>query len=322
MSVALERQPVLVSGAFARRGWNADRARMYAGRVVLYLILAVGAVVVTLPVAWMIMSSLKSNVEIHSFPLHFFPAKAVWMNYAEVLYYGWTGPIAEAGTKAAMNSLWPRYFLNTSIIAVFVLIGTLFSNALVAFSFSRLRWRFRNQAFFVVLATMMLPGQVTMIPTYIIFTRIFHWTDTWLPQIVPAFFGSAWAIFLLRQFMMTIPVEIDESARLDGCGDWTLFWNLILPMSKPALGAIAIFTFTGVWNDMFTPLLYIRKPELMNVAIGLANMRTMGALSGLRFPRDELQMAAALIVSIPLIILFFVFQRSYIQGVVITGVKG
>ena len=203
-----------------------------------------------------------------------------------------------------------------------MLVGTLFTNALVAFSFARLRWRWRNTAFFVVLATMMIPGQVTMIPTYLVFTKIFHWTNTWFPQIVPAFFGSAWAIFLLRQFMMTIPTEIDESARLDGCGDWTLFWRLIMPMSKPALGAIAIFTFSGVWNDMFTPLLYIRKPELMNVAIGLSNMRTMGPLAGLKFPRDELSMAAALVVSIPLIVLFFVFQRYYIQGVVITGIKG
>jgi len=298
---------------------RADRARKTAGRVVLYIIIVIGAVIISLPVIWMLMSSLKSNVEIHSFPIKFLPEKPIWNNYAEVLYYGWAGPVAE---QKGMGSLWPRYFLNTTIIAIFVLVGTLFTNALVAFSFSRLRWRWRNRAFFIVLATMMLPGQVTMIPTYLVFTKIFHWQNTWLPQIVPAFFGSAWAIFLLRQFMMTIPIEIDESARLDGCGDWGLFWNLILPMSKPALGAIAIFTFNGVWNDMFTPLLYIRKAELMNVAIGLANMRTMGALAGLKFPRDELQMAAALIVSIPLIVLFFVFQKQYIQGVVITGVKG
>jgi ABC-type glycerol-3-phosphate transport system permease component len=300
---------------------TADRARKIGGRVVLYIVVAVGALIVLLPVFWMLFSSLKSNVEIHSFPIRFLPQKLMWSNYAEVLYYGWNGPVAETAART-FNSLWPRYFLNTTIIAFFVVVGTLLVNSMIAFSFSRLRWRWRNQAFFIVLATMMLPTQVTMIPTYLIFTRVLHWQNTWLPQIVPAFFGSAWAVFLLRQFMMTIPREIDESARLDGCGDWGLYWNLILPMSKPALGAIAIFTFSAVWNDMFTPLLYIRKPELMNVAIGLANMRTMGALSGLKFPRDELQMAAAFIVSIPLVVLFFIFQKQYIQGVTITGVKG
>lgn len=302
-----------------RREWNADRVRKVAGRASVYLAIFVGAIIISLPTAWMIMSSLKGNVEIHSFPLTFLPKQWVWKNYLEVLYYGWTGPV---GANEGLNSLWPRYFLNTSIIAVFVLVGTLLSNALVAFAFSRLRWAWRNKMFFLVLATMMLPGQVTMIPTYIVFTKVFQWQNTWFPQIVPAFFGSAWAIFLLRQFMMTIPVEIDESARLDGCNDWSLFWRLILPMSKPALGAIAIFTFSGVWNDLFTPLLYIRSAELMNVAIGLSNMRSMGSLFGLRFPRDELAMAAAVVVSIPLVILFVVFQKNYIQGVVITGVKG
>lgn len=321
MSVALDQKPA-AERPIRRATVDADHLRKVLNRLLLYAVLTVSAAIVLLPVFWMLFSSLKSNVEIHSFPIRLLPEKPMWSNYAEVLLYGWNGPIAEAGQTREFNSLWPRYFLNTTIIAAFVVLGTLLVNSMIAFSFSRLRWRWRNRAFFIVLATMMLPTQVTMIPTYLVFTKVFHWQNTWFPQIVPAFFGSAWAIFLLRQFMMTIPNEIDESARLDGCGDWSLFWHLILPMSKPALGAIAIFTFSGVWNDMFTPLLYIRKPELMNVAIGLANMRTMGALSGLRFPRDELQMAAALIVSIPLIVLFFVFQKQYIQGVVITGVKG
>lgn len=299
-----------------RRTWTMDRVRKVVGRVSLYLIVTLGAVVVSVPWAWLMASSLKGNVEIHTFPIHFLPEKLVWHNYWEILYYG------GANREVPGASLWPRLFLNTTIIAVFVEIGTLLSNALVAFSFSRLRWRWRNRLFFVVLATMMLPGQVTMIPTYLVFTKVFKWTNTWYPQIVPAFFGSAWVIFLLRQFMMTIPIEIDESARLDGCGDWGLFWHLIVPMSKPALGAIAIFTLSGVWNDLFTPLLYVRKTELMNVAVGLSAMRTMGALFGQRFPRDELAMAASFLISIPLIILFFVFQKQYIQGVVITGVKG
>src|SRR5258708_15967846 len=180
----------------------------------------------------------------------------------------------------------------------------------------------RNCFVFCVLSTMMLPAQVTIIPQYIVFTKYFGWVNTWFPQIVPAFFGSAWAIFLLRQFMMTTPIDIDEAARLDGCGDLDLYWRIILPMSKPALGAIAIFSFNYVWNDFFTPLLYIRKEELYNVAIGLASMRNAYSLGGERFPRDELTMAASAIVTLPLVIVFFAFQRQFIQGVVITGVKG
>lgn len=294
------------------------RARKIVGRGILYLALAVGAMAISLPWTWMILSSLKSNVELHSVPITFFPKELHWDNYVTAFFPSLGG--IRAGGQS-LTSIWPRLLLNTLIIAFFVEIGTLLSSALVAFSFSHLRWRGRNFLFFLVLASMMLPSQVTLIPQYLIFTRVFGWTNTWYPQIVPAFFGAAWAIFLLRQFMMTIPVEIDEAARLDGCNDLQLFWHVILPMCKPALGAIAIFTFTYIWNDLFTPLLYIRDAELGNMATGMAALRTAASLFGERFPRDELSMAAAVIVSLPLVIMFFIFQKQYIQGVVITGVK-
>jgi multiple sugar transport system permease protein len=280
------------------------------GRTLLYVVLAAGAVVISLPWTWMILSSVKSNAELHSLPQLFWPQKWIWDNYIVAFF-----------PPSGAASIWPRLLFNTLVIAFFVEIGTLVSSALVAFSFSHMRWKGRNTMFFLVLATMMLPGQVTLIPQYLIFTKLLQWTNTWLPQIVPAFFGAAWAIFLLRQFMMTIPVEIDEAARLDGCNDLQLFWHIILPMCKPALGAIAIFTFTYVWNDLFTPLLYIRDAELGNMATGMAAMRAGTSLYGDRFPREELSMAAAVIVSLPLVIMFFIFQKQYIQGVVITGVK-
>lgn len=301
--------------------WTRDRINKVAWRVFLYALLFIGAVVISLPWTWMILSSLKTNVELHTVPVPFFPAEPQWGNYYTAFFLE-TGGGMRAG-QVSLESFWPKLIRNTLIIAFFVEIGILLSSALVAFGFSRLRWRGRNLLFFLVLATMMLPAQVTLIPQYLIFTKVFGWTNTWYPQIVPAFFGAAWAIFLLRQFMMTIPVEIDEAARLDGCNDFQLFWRIILPMAKPALGAIAIFTFGYVWNDLFTPLLYIRDFEnLGNVATGLSAMRNMGSLWGERFPRDELTMAAAAMMSVPLVILFFVFQKQYIQGVVITGVKG
>jgi ABC-type glycerol-3-phosphate transport system permease component len=287
------------------------------GRFLIYLTLTIGAIVISLPWTWMILSSLKSNIELHSLPLTFWPKHWIFTNYIEAFF-----PASGGGTTGiATESIWPRLLANTLIIAFFVEVGTLISSALVAFSFSHMRWKGRNTVFVLVLATMMLPSQVTLIPQYLIFTKLLSWTNTWYPQIVPAFFGSAWAIFLLRQFMMTIPVEIDEAARLDGCNDLQLFWHIILPMSRPALGAIAIFTFTYVWNDLFTPLLYIRDGDMGNMATGMAAMRASTSLFGDRFPRDDLAMAAAVIVSLPLVIMFFIFQKQYIQGVVITGVK-
>jgi multiple sugar transport system permease protein len=287
------------------------------GRILIYVTLAVAAVIFSLPWTWLVLSALKSNVEIHKVPLTIFPTELHWENFY-LAFFPQAG--IKAGTVAA-TSIWPRLFANTLIIGFFVEVGTLLSSALVAFSFSHLQWRGRNTMFYLVLASMMLPAQVTLIPQYLIFTKIFGWTNTWYPQIVPAFFGAAWAIFLLRQFMMTIPVEVDEAARLDGCNDLQLFWYVVLPMCKAGLGAIAIFTFTFVWNDLWTPLLYIRDADLGNMATGMASLSNAVSLYGDRFPRDELTMAAAVIVSLPLVVVFFVFQKYYIQGVVITGVK-
>jgi multiple sugar transport system permease protein len=287
------------------------------GRVLLYATLVVAAVIFSLPWTWLVLSALKSNVEIHAVPLIIFPREIHWENFY-LAFFPQSG--IKAGQTAA-TSIWPRLFANTMIITFFVEIGTLLSSSLVAFSFSHLRWPGRNGMFYLVLASMMLPAQVTLIPQYLMFTKIFQWTNTWYPQIVPAFFGAAWAIFLLRQFMMTIPVELDEAARLDGCNDLQLFWHVILPMCKAGLGAIAIFTFTFVWNDLWTPLLYIRDAKLGNMATGMSSLSQAVSLYGDRFPRDELTMAAAVIVSLPLVIVFFIFQKQYIQGVVITGVK-
>lgn len=306
------------SGA-GHRGSRA-RTRKVVGRVVLYLAIIVGAIFVSIPWTWTVLSSLKGNIEVHNFPPTILPRVWRFDNYITAISgaymvkpEGWTNP-------------WPRLLGNTLFIALCVEIGTLLSNSFVAFGFSRLRWRLRNPLFFAMLATMFLPSQVTMIPTYFVFVKYFHWTNTWYPQILPAFFASAGTVFLLRQFMMTIPVEMDEAARLDGCSDLGLFFRIIMPMSKPALGAIAILTFQYVWNDFFTPLLYIRDPKMMNMAWGIASARmiTEGLSGGAAklMTRDELSMAFAVMGSLPIVILFFIFQRYYIQGIVITGVKG
>ena len=306
-----------------------DRTKYLLGRTLLYLMLAVGAIIVSIPWFWMISSALKSNAELHQVPITILPEEAQWGNFREALLYDVYVQLRNAGLDIndisfsdMTESMWPKLISNTLIIATLVIFGTLASCSIVAYGFARLRWKGRGLMFFIVLATMMLPTQVILIPQYLIFTKIFGWANTWYPQIVPAFFGSAWAIFLLRQFMLNIPREIDESARLDGCSDLQLYWHIILPLTRPALGAIAIFTFGAVWNDLFTPLLYIRDlRELGNVATGLSSMRQVTSLFGGMFPRDELTMAAALVISLPMVLVFFIFQKQYIQGVVITGVK-
>jgi ABC-type glycerol-3-phosphate transport system permease component len=268
--------------------------------------LIVGAVVISLPWFWMLLTSLKTPSDILRIPLTFFPTKWMWSNYAETLILG-TQP------------MW-KYIFNTLKIVLWVEIGTVLSNAVVAFSFSRLQWKGRQTMFILVLATMMLPAQVTMIPIFTLFTTKLHWTNTYLPLIVPAFFGSAWAIFLLRQYMMTIPKDIDDAARIDGCNNFNLFLRVIMPMSAPVLAVIAIFTFNSVWNDYFNPLLYIERPELFTVAQFLASFSSVRAVGQL--PRYDLLMAASVLASLPMALLFFFFQRQFIQGVVITGVKG
>lgn len=275
------------------------RLRRRAWRLLLYVALAGGAAILLAPVIWLFLTSLKSGVEARMWPPTIFPKRLMWQNYA----YIFRGLSLSSGWGCGL----PRWALNTAIVTVAVETGTLLSNSIVAFCFSRLRWRLREPLFILALATMFLPMQVTMVPTYLWFTQVFHWVNTWYPQIVPAVFATGGSVFLLRQFMLTIPVEIDESARLDGCGDLALYWRLILPMSKPVLGAVAIFAFASVWNDMFTPLLYVRKCELWTIALGVGAGRSLNV---------------ALLAALPPLLLFFVFQKYYIQGVVITGLKG
>ncbi len=299
-------RPSTVAPASTARPWTTDRVRRAVGQALIYIILVVGAFVVCFPWIWMILTSLKTPGDILRIPLTVFPHQWMWRNYLDVLVQG-TRP------------MWV-YVKNSLIIVVLVESGILVSNTVVAFGFSRLHWKFRDAVFVAVLATMMLPSQVTMIPVFAMFTAKLHWTNTYLPLVVPAFFGAPWAIFLLRQYMMTIPSELDDAARIDGCSTFGLFARVIVPMSAPVLAVVAIFTFNSVWNDFFGPLLYLSKPKLFTVAQWLAGVGAPGAPGA---PiRYDLLMAASLLTSVPMALLFFVFQRQFIQGIVITGVKG
>jgi ABC-type glycerol-3-phosphate transport system permease component len=289
-------QPVPASGV---RG--SIRATTRLQHMAVHTILILGAIIVMIPLAWMISTSLKSPEQINKWPPIWIPNPVVWENYIRALTIF---PVP----------LWV-FLRNSLLMSLGITVGTVFSNAIVAFAFARLRFPGSRVLFLIVLATMMLPGQVTMIPLFLLFSKI-GWVNTYNPLVAPAFFGSAYFTFLLRQYYTTIPRELDDAARMDGCSTIGLFWRIMLPMSKPALGITAIFAFSWSWNEFLGPLIYLSKLETFPLALALSYLR-----GTYRVLWSEL-MVVSFIAMLPPLILFFIAQRSYIQGVVITGVKG
>jgi ABC-type glycerol-3-phosphate transport system permease component len=265
----------------------------------LLLLTAAGAVIFAAPLAWMLSTAFKPPEEVWLMPPKWIPGRLEWRNF-----------VTPWETMPFMT-----YYKNTVILVVFNIIGAMVSNSIVAFGFARVRFPGRGILFLLVLSTMMLPGHVTLIPSYVLFSRL-GWTNSFKPLIVPTYLGSAFHIFLLRQFFMTISPELDDAARIDGCGWLGIFGRVILPLAKPALGVVAIFTFTGNWNNFFGPLIYLNSPKFYPIALGLQLMREREQTN------MQLVMAMTVVSLIPVITLFFVAQRYFIQGIVITGVKG
>lgn len=208
-----------------------------------------------------------------------------------------------------------RYTLNTLLLCALTMIGTVLSAALPAYGFSRLRWKYREPLFFLLIATIMLPPQVTMLPVFLIF-RALGWTGTMLPLVVPAFFGAAFYIFLMRQFFLTIPQELSDAARIDGCTELGILWRVIAPISKPAFATVALLSFTAAWMDFSGPLIYLHDERTYTLAVGLL------AFLGRHNAEWSLLMAAATVMTLPMLVLFFFAQRTYIQGIALTGLKG
>jgi ABC-type glycerol-3-phosphate transport system permease component len=255
-----------------------------------------------LPLAWMLSVSVHDVRGVFQQPFIWIPTQPQWQNYPDVM------------------SLLPfgRYFFNTALVTGLVLVGTLFSCSLAAYGFSRMRFRGRNLMFALCLSTMMLPGQVTMIPLYILFSRI-GWVDTLWPLIVPSFFGTPFYIFLLRQFFLTIPREYDEAALLDGASRFRIYWSIILPLARPALITVALFTFIGTWNDFFTPLIYINSPENATLTLGLSMLKSQ--IVGTGMTQWHLLMSAAVMVMVPNILLFIIAQRYLVKGIAMGGLR-
>ena len=275
-------------------------------RLGVHIVLLALCVPFILPLGSMVSTSLKDSRQVYAQSLKqsgisfnmFIPNPVKWGNYSEALQ---TAPF-------------DVYLRNTLLLCVGNVLGAVLSSALVAYGFARMRFRGREILFMIMIATMALPGQVTMIPVFALF-RALGWYGTLLPLVVPAFFGNAFFVFLLRQFFRTIPEELVEAARMDGAGEFRIFWQIMLPLAKPALATCALFQFLGTWNDFFGPLLYLNDPMRYTLAYGLQQfMSNYGGQAG------QL-MAAASLFTIPIIMVFFLAQRTFIQGISTTGGK-
>ena len=272
------------------------------GRSVLYL-LAIGfSLVFMIPFFWALSTSLKTPLETTIIPPTLLPEIPQWKNYVLV------------------TQLTPfLFFVRNSVFLtlVNVIFGT-FASATVAYGFARFRFPGRNLLFLLLLSRLMLPGEVTLIPQYVLFHYL-GWLDTYLPLIVPHLLGgTAFGVFLMRQFFLTIPRDFDDAAKVDGANSLQIFWDVVVPLSKPALAALAIFGFIGTWNDFFGPLIYLNTEEKMTLAVGLTWFQAVG----FNFPKTGLLLAYALMMTLPIIVVFFCAQRYFIQGVVLSGIKG
>jgi len=273
--------------------------RDLAKQVLAHIVLAGCGIFFFLPFYWLVSTSLKTDTQVFAQPPVWIPHPLVWRNYPRALTYIPFLP----------------YLKNTLFICVISVAGTLLSCSLVAYSLSRIRWPGRDWVFLVLISTLMLPGQVTMIPVFAIFKWL-GWIDTFLPLTVPSFLGSAFYIFLLRQFFMTIPLELSDAGRIDGCSEFGLYWRLLLPLAKPALATVALFTFMGSWNDFLGPLIYLNDETKYTLSLGLQQFVSQHGAEW------AMLMAASTVMVVPIIILFFFTQRTFIQGITLTGIKG
>ena len=284
-----------------------------SGRIVrrmgLYGLLLILGIVFILPFVWMVSTSLKTDPQVYEIPPRVIPNPVRWANYPEILF-GETWD-------------WSVFLYNTLIrYAAPNVVGVLASSILVAYGFSRINWPGRDVLFFVCMATMMIPYQVTMIPLFIIFRKL-KWVNTYLPLVIPAFFGVPYFIFMLRQFFLGIPEELSDAARIDGCSELGILVRIILPLSKPALAVVGLFQFMGVWNNYLGPLIYLNDREMWPISVALDGMRRLLFSRSVNVPhRYPYLMAINTVFVIPIILMFFLAQRTFIEGIAVTGLKG
>jgi multiple sugar transport system permease protein len=269
-------------------------------RLLTILLLITFTIILLAPLGWLVSTALKGPAQIFTYPPEWIPNPALWSNFRE------------------STTIYPfgRYATNTLIIAVLNILGVLLTASMAAYAFARLRFPGRDLIFLILLSTLMLPFTVLMIPRYIEFREL-GWLDSWLPLIVPNWFGgSVFFIFLLRQFFRTIPRDLSDAAKLDGASEFRIYWQIVLPLSKPALAVVAVFVFLDTWNDFLGPLIYITSPDKYTVSLGL------NLFQGNFSTQYAYLMAASTMMILPTIVVFIAAQRYFVHGVVLTGVKG
>jgi ABC-type glycerol-3-phosphate transport system permease component len=282
------------------------KRRQVIGRVILYGVAISASLLFMLPFAWTVFSSLKSPSELYMFPPRWLPETPRFYNYVEVF------EVAPFG----------RWLWNTVFVAVLATFGSVFSAALTGYSFARFRYPGRDLIFMLTLSTLMLPSEVTLIPLYLLFNKI-KWLDSYLPLIVPSFFGGgAFLIFMMRQFFMTIPMDLDEAARIDGAGYLRIFSQILLPLSGPVLATAAVITFIADWNAFLFPYIILNDKAKFTIGIGIKYFQTIASNIDSMEPRENLLMAASLMMTAPIIVLFFFAQRFFVRGIVMSGIKG
>jgi multiple sugar transport system permease protein len=307
-----------------RKRTPGELARHVFARTVLYAVLIGGSLIFMAPLAWMVSASLQDIGDIFSSPPHWIPINPSFDNYYEFL----TGNNPDTGKPTGRDADIGRWFFNSAFIACAITAGQLFFCSLMAYTFAKRRFPGRDKIFLLFLAGLMIPGQVTLIPWYLMLKHVplfggndifgsggHGWLDSYWGLIVPGMI-SAWTIFFMRQYMKTIPDELLDAAKIDGAGDFRVYWQIVLPLARPALGASAIFTFIYVWEDFFGPLILITSEDLYTVPLGMALFAVRNR------PVWDLLMAGGVLATIPMLITFIFFQRNMIRGIVLGGVKG
>lgn len=278
-------------------------------RIFVYLVVTSIAIAFTIPLLWAISTSLKEPALMYVYPPKLIPVPVVWENYLKI----W------------IVAPFVTFFKNTFVVVALSTIGQMLSASLVAYGFSRFKFPGRDILFLLVLSVMMIPVEMLLIPRFLIF-KYLGWIDTLKPLIVPSYFGSgiggAFSIFLLRQFFLTIPRDLDDAAKIDGCNSFRIFWQIMLPLCKPVLATIGIFSFVWNWNDFMSPLIYLQSTDKFTLPLGLTFFQTQSMEMSATLPMENLLMAAAVLTTAPCIIVFLWLQKYFVRGIIISGIKG
>ena len=274
-----------------------SRQRLH--QIGIYALVACGGALMIVPFLWMLSTSLKTTAQSMAFPPEWWPRPFIWENYTQIYEY----------------MPFFTFLFNSVKITFFVLVGQLLTCSLAGYAFAKLRFPGRRPLFLILLSTMMIPSQVTLIPVFIIMKSL-GWINTHYALIVPAFFGSVFGTFLLRQFFLGLPNDLEDAARIDGCSPFGIYWRIMLPLAKPSLATLGIFTFMGTWNDFMRPLIYLSDMDKMTLPVGLA------LLSNHQDIRIPLIMAGAVLSLLPILVLYVFGQKYFVQGIALTGMKG